>query len=78
MKESIGSFEAKTHLAEYLERVRNGEQFVITRRGKPVAELGPLQTPGEFADVLADCRELRTRTSGNLDVVALVREDRSR
>ena len=38
----IGSFEAKTHLSELLQKVERGESFVITRRGKPVAELGPV------------------------------------
>ena len=38
----IGAFDAKTHLSELLEKVLGGESFVITRRGKPVAELKPL------------------------------------
>jgi len=39
--ESIGSFEAKTHLPALLERASRGETIVITRHGKPVARLGP-------------------------------------
>ena len=39
--ETVGSFEAKTHLARLLERVARGEQIVITKRGKPVAMLVP-------------------------------------
>lgn len=38
----IGAFEAKTHLSHLLERVAQGERFVITRHGKPVAELQPV------------------------------------
>lgn len=41
MTTSIGTFEAKTHLSELLERVAAGESFVITRRGQPVARLVP-------------------------------------
>jgi prevent-host-death family protein len=37
----IGAFEAKTRLSELLEQVSRGRTFVITRRGKPVAELRP-------------------------------------
>jgi len=37
--ETIGLFEAKTHLSAIIEKVRNGESFTITHRGKPVAEL---------------------------------------
>lgn len=38
----IGAFEAKTHLCEILDRVRQGRSYVITKRGKPVAELRPV------------------------------------
>ena len=38
----IGAFEAKTHLSELLERVEQGEAFTITRHGKPVAKLVPV------------------------------------
>ena len=37
----IGAYEAKTHLPALLERVRQGERFVITKHGQPVAELRP-------------------------------------
>ena len=37
----IGSFEAKTHLPQLLDRVARGERIVITKRGKPVAMLIP-------------------------------------
>ena len=39
--QKIGAFEAKTRLSELLEQVRRGRTFVITRRGKPIAELRP-------------------------------------
>ena len=39
---SVGSFEAKTKLAELLDKVEAGETVTITRRGKPVAQLVPL------------------------------------
>ena len=35
----IGVFEAKTNLSRLLRRVEAGERFVITRHGRPVAEL---------------------------------------
>ena len=38
----IGAFEAKTHLSEILERVRQGRSYVITKRGAAVAELRPV------------------------------------
>lgn len=39
----IGAYEAKTHLPELLKRVEAGEQFVITRHGRPIAELLPVR-----------------------------------
>lgn len=38
---TVGSFEAKTKLAELLDKVEAGESITITRRGKPVAKLIP-------------------------------------
>jgi len=40
-KKNIGSYEVKTKLPEILKRVRAGESFTITLRGKPVADLLP-------------------------------------
>jgi prevent-host-death family protein len=39
MTVTVGAFEAKTKLAELLDRVEQGEEVVITRRGKEVARL---------------------------------------
>ncbi len=40
----FGAYEAKTHLPKLLERVQNGERFIITKHGRPVAELRPIST----------------------------------
>ena len=39
----VGAFEAKTKLSELLDRVERGEEIIITRRGKPVARVVPVQ-----------------------------------
>lgn len=39
--QQIGAFEAKTHFSHILEKIENGDTFVITRRGKPVAKIIP-------------------------------------
>ena len=46
----IGAFAAKTRLSELLERVGQGQVYVITKRGRPVAELRPVpgRTPLRF------------------------------
>ena len=38
----VGAFDAKTRLSELLDRVEKGAVYVITKRGRPVAELRPL------------------------------------
>ena len=42
--ETIGAFEAKTHLPQLLERVARGESLTITKHGKPVARLVPVDS----------------------------------
>ena len=39
----VGAFEAKTHLSSLLEKVTRGEEILITKRGKAVARLVPVQ-----------------------------------
>lgn len=41
MPETIDSFEAQAMLPEILRRVEAGEAFVITHRGKPIADVIP-------------------------------------
>jgi len=38
---TIGAFDAKTHLSQLLEEVQNGNEIIITKRGKPIARLIP-------------------------------------
>ncbi len=42
--ETIGAFEAKTHFSQLIERAQEGTTFIVTRRGKPVAQLGPSES----------------------------------
>jgi prevent-host-death family protein len=37
--------EAKTHLSRYLEKVEQGQEFIIARDGQPVARLVPFRAP---------------------------------
>ena len=40
---TVGVYEAKAKLSELLDRVSQGEEVVITRRGVPVAHLAPVE-----------------------------------
>jgi prevent-host-death family protein len=51
MLSSVGAYQAKTHLAELLDRVERGERITITRHGRPVAVLVP---PAGIPDVTVD------------------------
>ena len=60
--ETVGAFEAKTHLAALLDRVARGEKITITRHGVPAAMLVPVgQTERKLthAEIVAGMRELR-------------------
>ena len=58
----IGAFEAKTHLSSLLERVAKGENFTITKHGKPVAHLVPVdqRNPEQIKAVVQRMEELAT------------------
>lgn len=63
--ESVGSFEAKTHLPQLLERVAKGEEFTITKHGKPVARLVPATPTKLKPDVKQVIEELKAFSKGN-------------
>jgi prevent-host-death family protein len=58
----VGSFEAKTKLAELLDKVEAGESVTITRRGKAVAQLVAIKSDDQRSRMLALVEEIkRTR-----------------
>lgn len=58
----VGSFEAKTKLAELLDKVEAGESVTITRRGKAVAQLVAIRTDDDRSRRRALVEEIkRTR-----------------
>ena len=62
----IGAFEAKTHFSRIIEEVERGADYVVTRRGKPVAKIIPFQQEPEMTweGALENFRELRKRYRG--------------
>ncbi len=88
---TIGSHDARTHFAELLRRVEQGEEFTITRNGVPVAKLmpvavatpvktpGPVETPKELTphEAIEGIIELRKgHTLGGLSIRELIDEGR--
>ena len=56
--ETIGVYEAKTHLPQLLERVSRGDRITITKHGVPVAVLQPYD-PDKQINVVAVIAKLR-------------------
>ena len=78
---SVGSYQAKTHLPELLERVLQGEKILITRRGVTVAMLTqpPQQSTRDVRQVVEDMlayRDGQKRTLGGLTLRKLIEEGR--
>lgn len=60
----MGAFEAKNKLAELLDAVEEGEEIVITRRGKPVAKLVGLNGGRDVARALAAVERMKEVSKG--------------
>jgi prevent-host-death family protein len=59
--EPVSAYDAKTHLPKLLERAERGERFVITRHGRPVAQLVPIEADSGGEVALAMERVARIR-----------------
>ena len=61
--ETVGAYEAKTHLPKLLERVSKGERITITKHGVPVAILQPPESlrKAEPKQVIAELRKFRDK-----------------
>jgi prevent-host-death family protein len=76
----IGAFEAKTHFSALLLDAERGETIIVTKNGKPVAQLGPikpanrLQAPEDAMKALLSMKV----TLGKTSTRELVEEGRRR
>lgn len=59
MNIEIGSYEAKTRLPELLRGVRAGNHYTITSRGKPVADLRPIEGARDITSADAAVEQMR-------------------
>lgn len=59
----VGSYDAKARLPELLRRVEAGETVTVTRRGKPVARIVPIEGDrrAEIRAAIEQIRALRSR-----------------
>jgi prevent-host-death family protein len=65
-QQQIGAFEAKTHFSQIIEKVEHGADFIITKRGKPVAKIVPFKQEPEITrkEAFAQLKELKKRYRG--------------
>ena len=74
---SVGAYEAKTHLPALLAKVERGETVTITRHGKPIARLVPIDVVRPVEDVIRGMRELRKGiTTGGMSIRDMIDEGR--
>ena len=78
--ETVGAFEAKTHLSDLLDRVSKGERITITRHGVPAAVLVPVGETGKkltHKEIVDGMRALRKRIKPDrMSVREMVQEGR--
>lgn len=78
--ETVGTFEAKTHLSELLDKVGKGETITITRHGIPAAMLVPVGEAGKkltHKEIVEGMRVLRKRIKpDSMSVRKMVEEGR--
>lgn len=69
--ETVGAYEAKTHLPQLLERVARGEKITITKHGVPVAVLQPADSSKKapVRDIIDQLK--RFRSGHRLDGLSL-------
>lgn len=77
--QTVGAYEAKTHLGQLLDAVARGETITITKHGVPVAMLVPPsneQRP-DIDAVIAELKEFRSTVSlGGLSIREMIDEGR--
>lgn len=61
----IGTYEARTHFSELLERVENGEEVTITRHGRPIARVVPVRAKRSVDERLEVVERFLERSKGN-------------
>ncbi|MFH0975329.1 MAG: type II toxin-antitoxin system prevent-host-death family antitoxin [Spirochaetota bacterium] len=76
---TIGSFNAKTHLAHMLAEVQDGVDFIITKRGKPVAKLikhTDVKDYIKLTDIICEFDEIRNSVKGKVNINRYINEGR--
>jgi prevent-host-death family protein len=74
---SVGAYEAKTHLPALLAKVERGETVTITRHGRPIAKLVPVDIQRPVVEVFVELDGLRDGvTTGGVSIRDMIEEGR--
>ena len=81
VQQHIGAFEAKTHFSRIIGEVEHGADYVITKRGKPVAKIIPFKqepemTFEEAVEKLKEFRKLYRGKPGDFNIREAIEEGR--
>jgi prevent-host-death family protein len=77
---TVGVFEAKNRLTALLDEVEGGGEVIITRRGRPIARLAPIESGFNRDKARRAAEGLRTASKGltldGLSLEDLIKEGR--
>jgi prevent-host-death family protein len=81
MVKEIGIFEAKTNFSQVMEACEKGADYIVTRRGKPVAKIIPFaeepqMTRREALDKLIEFRKSYRGKPGSFNIKEAINEGR--
>ena len=73
---TVSVAEAKSNLSEILNQVQDGEEIIVTRRGRPVARIAPVQKPLKPLESRAKFRaRVRKMKSSTKEVIRQMRDE---
>ena len=76
---TVGAYEAKTHLPALLAQVERGETVTITRHGRPIARLIPIDIHRPAEQIFVELDRLRQGvTTGGMSIREMLEEGRRR
>ena|SRR5712691_7127983 len=70
----VGAYEAKTKFSDLIARAEKGESFVVTKNGRPVARIAPM----EDAQKIAEARAAGERLLAGMRARGLVSQEEAR
>ncbi|MGA9868850.1 MAG: type II toxin-antitoxin system prevent-host-death family antitoxin [Acetobacteraceae bacterium] len=75
MDKAISAVEANRHFSQVLRSVREGDSFVVTAHGKPVARIAPVRAEARIADEARRQLLVRLRAAPVIDVGKWTRDE---